>query len=329
MTPYYYPTTTLIVGNAFEALKPVSAALARLCPIEIIESTAEASARLFKDFGDAHLAKNIVQPMDGGDIGLEVNHGQRAVLIRPPQIKFLRTHSQQSNRISVTALVAPELDQDTLTFLSSIKNGPARRLLVTSKREFISAIRAANDRLVDAIVFVDEPNLEVNLGEQIDRLQREYFERSTTKLYVMLANGTTAFIEDPAIADLVSGLVQSMRAAEYYVSSEPPGVLLIDQSGVCSFVLIYHSDLRRAHIEIAALQNAPDALIQRLTHSNAVANFPTPNGFFDSAHANDWQRYVWAGESLSGTSSWTFALIRNSQAAGHLFDRFRPASEVE
>ena len=267
--------------------------------------------------------------MDGSDNGLGASPGQRAVLIRPPQIRFLRTHSQQSNWISVTALVAPELDQDTIAFLSSIENEAARRLLVTSKREFISAIRAANDRLVDAIVFVDEPNLDVNLREQIGRLQREYFERSTAKLHVMLANGTTAFVEDPEIAQLVSGLVQSMRAAEYYVSSEPPGVLLIDQSGVCSFVLIYHNDLRRAHMEIAALQNAPDALIQRLTHTNAVANFPTPNGFFDSAHANDWQRYVWPGESLSGTSSWTFALIRNSQAAGHLFDRFRPASEVE
>jgi hypothetical protein len=322
VTPYFQPTKFLLVGNANA---PLSEVLARVGPVEIIESTADAIARLYKDADQRLLSKNIVEPLDSGHNSLGMNHGQRAVLIRPPQIKFLRTQSQ---RISVVTVQDQELNQDSIKFFTSIRKCPARKLLITSKRAVMSAIAAANNRLVDAIIFADEPNLEANLRELIGRLQCEFFERSTTNLHALLANGATAFIDDSEIAKLVSGLVQSLGATEYYVSSEPPGVLLIDQSGASSFVLIHHDEHRRAQLEIAALLNAPDALIQRLTVSNAIANFPTPSGFFDSAFSNDWQRYVWEGKTISGSTPWTFALIRNSKPADHFFERFDLATNT-
>lgn len=234
--------------------------------------------------------------------------GDRQLNFRPPSIGFLRSVARRQDTIAVVIVAASLDDQSAIAFCRSIADFSVRVLWVT---ETISpfAITLLNERTAHAVLLADDPDIAAKLPSLVEQLTAEYFDRLTAPLQPLLNTGATQFFADPAARRLVCQTRRALSAEEYYVTSEPPGVMMIGKAGL-AFLLISDGEYLRAQQEIGAELPA---------HTDLSAS-PHSAGFYEESTSFSWHNFAWNSAPLEGAPQWSTALVHERFDNSHLFD---------
>ncbi len=307
--PFQFPTVVLLTGAEHQAAR-VGRLLESGCKTQTIADWNEAFLTLQQDKVQHSSYAGYAGHLTAcdPDFGDHWQMGDRQLSFRPPSIESLRAVARRHDTVAVVIVAASLDDDDALAFCRSIGELGVRVLWVAETAS-LSAIALLNERAVHAVLFADAHDLPAKLPSLVEQLTAEYFDRLTAPLQTLLDTGTTQFLNHPAAQQLVCETRSALAADEYYVTSDPPGVMLIGKVGA-SFLLISDGEYLAAQREIAAEEPA---------HSNLAA-VPHGGGFYEQSAAFSWRNVAWNSIPLEGAPQWSHALIHESFDNGHLFD---------
>jgi CheY-like chemotaxis protein len=309
LLPLYHPTTCLVIDDDRLYLDSFDYNYAdvTLCATE--HRPEQAIQRLLKDaertgltVEEADLAR--LDEWEAGDPVIRLPASHIASLARDPA---------RFSRISVVVVDFAMPSMTGVELLQQIKHLPVKKVMLTGKTGDSTAVAAFNEGLINLFLVKQDPDLPDKLRRVIRELQYAYFKDIAAPLEPIAKLEDTAFLDDPGVASWRDKLAERIHAVEHYLLSSPPGLMLVDEEGQVTIAWINSENRMRAQFEIAIDNDAPAALLKKLSAGDAMLICPTPTGFYEEQHASDWRKYVLPCEEIGGNALWKVA-IRQDQA---------------
>jgi len=186
---------------------------------------------------------------------------------------------------------------------------PCKKILFTGVADEKVAVDAFNRGLIDRYIKKSDDDALDRLETEIVALQRDYFLARSKSLRDMLALHNYAFLSDPAFAVQMRALVHEHRVAEYYVYSNPPGMLMYDHDGHAQLLVVETEASMNSHFEVACDNDAPDSLLAALRERCIVPWFREGDGMYSKANAGSWHKYVAPARLCRGSQNYYWALF--------------------
>lgn len=328
LTPYFHPTVCLAVGSNPALLSAAVLAVSKKYDVDIASDWPTAKSRLHRL--NETFESVVSRCLPANALSLDDKLHDQTLRGFKPDGSLARAHMRDPNRsqkVSVVMIVGSPDDTEVRDFALETARFPVRRLLIADRRETDSAISALNHRCVDSLLFSDQISIADSLDVEIRRLQTEYFKCSMKFLGAAFSTGDTAFLRNAEFQEYFHRLLADHDVTEYYVSSNPAGVLLVKVTGEQAFLMSCNEESRRAHSEIAASEEAPRELLSLLASDEVVAYFPTEHGFYMRNEVRKWRDWVWINMRSFATEGWRHYLLPQSRRTPHIFDRVSGGSE--
>ena len=252
------------------------------------------------------------------DINLD-DRGSRTIRFRASNLSQLIQDEQRFAQVSVAIVDYDMPGMTGIEVCRRLKAWPVRTILLTGKASMEAAVAAFNEQLIDCFLMKQDTRLTERIKFEIARLQRAYFAEATRALGVVCALDDVKFLEDQAFATLFKSMCESEDVAEYYLSVDPVGILLIRQDGSTVFMPVHDEDRLRAHLEIAAANGAPRELLVRMEEGEFIPIFPTESGFFEPELRDTWRKHVWPAHVVHGARPWRYAMLEGRELGPHAF----------
>lgn len=212
-------------------------------------------------------------------------------------------------RVSVAIVDYDMPEMDGLEFCRAIRDLPVKKILLSGKAGLEVAVDAFNNGLIDYFLQKQDQNATQALRSAIQRLQRLYFDDVSRPISNALELCGTTWFSDPAARDLIQSTVDHLGMTEYCLSTTPPGVVMRDDAGNETFMLISDRSELDAQIAAADARGAPDELINQLSSGKSQSWFPTPDGRYRADYYSRWQAHTWPADDLYGNNHWMHSLI--------------------
>ncbi|MEQ1717808.1 MAG: hypothetical protein ABL907_17825 [Hyphomicrobium sp.] len=249
---YSSAAEAIVVGTTLP--RALSEALSSYCPCHYANSIEEAHVKLADAMRRADALKPVIEPMDPIHYG-PTNREERILRVAPPKLPSEYERRPLPPVPFLVAVYAAHLDNREVAALDGLAGFDVKILLLIESKQQPSILAYALSRgLAHAAVYIDETGFEKTLHQTLrDLTKRQNLERRS-RLAVLLANGPTAFLDDPAITGLIEKRAEERAATEVRLSLKPPGVLFLREETEPEFMLICDSDYLQALNEIADLE---------------------------------------------------------------------------
>jgi len=308
ITPFYFPTTVVFVDDNTDFLANLSLQLApelafQLCTspdkalmlLNALDNLNTPGSRLFTQYHDTEDL-----PMTHHVIDVNLEKVQRELY-----------NDYRSEQVSVAVVDYDMPRMDGIEFLRKIKNKTIKKILLTGKADEKVAVQAFNEGLISRFILKQENDVASILNQEIIELQQDYFRDSEHMLSNALALGRHEFLRDPLFAKRFQSICQRLGIVEYYLCSEPDGMLLLDAEGKSRFLLVPSDDAIQGQYEIAFDQAAPADLLKALRNNNILPYFWRFGGHW-TPECQDWRSYMHPAIEFKGQDKWFYyALVSN------------------
>lgn len=194
-------------------------------------------------------------------------------------------------------------------FCMAIKEVPCKKILLTGQADEQIAIDAFNRKLIDRFLKKSDAGALENLGREITLLQREFFNEQGRTLRELLARHTYGFLSDPSVGVLVEEIKTRYRFVEHYLFPNPPGMLLLDEVGRGTLMVIETEEGLTAQMEIAKDQQAPPELLLALSERRLVPFFSDSGGMYLDEVGENWLQYCLPAQVCLGREKYYWALF--------------------
>lgn len=306
--PYYYPTTVLVLDDDPAFLDSFvfrygEELLFRPCrqPTVALEHVHWASLALTR-----HHRCLISQP-DGRE-GDDWSPADRTVTVRPSLIRELARDERRFEEVSVAIVDYDMPCLDGIEFCRRIKSLPVRKIMLTGKVDEKMAVAAFNERIIDRFIIKHDVDAGGKFVTAVTQLQEEYFGEVTAPAARVLDAHGPSFLTDPTFTRFCRAILEREGIAEYYLSAEPPGLLMVRPDGRLRFLLVQDEAALRFHQEMAGdCGVAPRELIEQLGCRDRQPWFPTAHGYYDVS-CLAWQNHLYPADRV-GTGGWYCSVI--------------------
>jgi hypothetical protein len=122
--------------------------------------------------------------------------------------------------------------------------------------------------------------------------------------------GTHSFLHDPLFATMFRSICRERKIVEFYLCTNPEGMLLLDANGVSTLLLIYTEKELHAQYEIAFDQAAPQALLDQLKRGESLPYFWAYGGHY-SGECTNWRDFLYPGRELQGQQWYHYGFVDN------------------
>ncbi len=311
LAPLYYPTSVVLVDEDPDHLHAMTMALqgdfqcfSFRCASDAVDHVRAQSLT----FG-ASIAAATVPPL--GALEHIRDPGERALHLKASRLPHVFADASRFAHSSVIVGVQATAGQ---IFAQALRDLPLQKLLLLDDAGSGRAAHALRARLVDAVGPTSSNGTYQTLADHLRRLQLEFFRDLTSPIEPALARADTRFLLDPAVHAAFTAFVSNHAIIEYCACMHPPGILGLDRAGTPVLMIVVDDDYRQASFEIAHAERAPTELLRRLAHGDALAVFPTRNGFYADGLAGDWRDCLWDASKL-GDNGWYSAIIDEPDVA--------------
>ncbi|MDH2917356.1 MAG: response regulator, partial [Gallionella sp.] len=216
-------------------------------------------------------------------------------------------------RFEQVSVVVVDFDMpsiDGLQFCREIKNPHIKKVLLTGKADEKTAIKAFNEGLIDRFILKQDKDAIENLNQSILELQREYFSQSERMLADALSIGKHSFLRDSIFAERFWDICERLNIVEYYLCSEPDGILMLDAEGTSSLLLLPSEDDILSQYEIAYEQGAPQELLDLLKSNQVVPYFWQTGGHY-VPECHDWRRFLYPATEFKGNQWYCYTIVNH------------------
>jgi CheY-like chemotaxis protein len=305
--PFYFPTTAIFVDDSAAFLTNLSLQLDGTLAYKLFDSALEALVHLnavnrrpslthtyfskYRDIELATLSNHVI------DLALDKIH--REVY-----------QEQRFEEISVAVIDYAMPEMDGLEFCRSIKHPAIKKILLTGRADEKLAVRAFNAGLIDRFIMKGDNAALTTLNAAIGELQQEYFGQVERILADALTIDTPSFLHDRAFARVFREICRERKIVEYYLCSNPNGILMLNALGAGTLLLISTEEDLRAQYEIAFDHTAPEALLARMRSGKSIPYFWQFDGHYRTGCAN-WEQFLYPAREIQGEQWYYCALVEN------------------
>ena len=275
LTPYYHPTTVCFVDDNESFMTGLS-----LVTPEHMSSVA------FFDPADALDFVN--RPLDMPSIA---DRCVSAHAVEPTSLFRVNTGLIEEEisvlnrfgRLSVAVVDYSMPIFNGLEFCERIIDPHVGKILLTGVADEKMAVEAFNAGIIDRFISKSHPEATNHISEYLLDMQRAYFRSQSQQLVRTLSIAGPLFLNDPIIANWVHRLMRRRNFCEYYMVSEPSGLILLTPDGQISQLIVLSEADCNAQADYALAHAAPDAVVRKLRNRSHVGFFLEDAGGYDYA----------------------------------------------
>jgi CheY-like chemotaxis protein len=198
---------------------------------------------------------------------------------------------------------------NAVEFCATLAGQPCKKILLIRAGDEGAALDAFNRGVIDRAIPNDGADTPAQLARAILALQEQYFSELSEPLRAPLALHGIGFLEDPAVARIVSSVIREHGIVEHYLYPQPPGMLLYDAEGRARLMVIETDAGMDAHHEVARDCNAPPSLLTALEARCVVPFFRDGDGMYAATVGPRWYRYCEPARICSGAQPYYWALF--------------------
>ncbi|GAB6043606.1 response regulator [Endothiovibrio diazotrophicus] len=218
-----------------------------------------------------------------------------------------------------------------IEFCRQLGGFPVKRLLFTGTADERVAVEAFNEGVIDGFLPKGEASIFQRLSGWIDELQRRYFADLSRFVGEALAYDSMGFIRDPAFVALFERLCAEREVAEYYVSNEPAGLVLVDGDGRIALLAVQSAAQMEETRALAVELGVAKPLVAQIAKCRSMPVF----WWGADEHEGDvraWAEHLYPAESLEGRYFYTLVEGVESRMGGGVplsFSRFLERQRVD
>ena len=220
---------------------------------------------------------------------------------------------QRFNRLSVVVVDYSMPGLNGLQFCEQIKDPQIGKVLLTGVADEKMAVQAFNAGIIDRFISKSQPQASDHISDFCREMQRTYFRNQTQQMRQTLRLAGPVFLDDSSVTAWVRRQMVRKNFCEYYMVSDPPGLLLVTPSGKLQQMIVLSAIQCDAQADYAELHGAPSEIVKRLRNRSHV-------GFFleDPASYDERENYPWGellhkatelGDQTSKEGKWYAALV--------------------
>lgn len=305
--PFYFPTTVFFVDDSIDFLSNLSLRLPPNLAFQLYDSPANALKVLNSDSNPTSLIERFFS---------RYHHTEDLPLTHHViDVNLDKIHREVYNefRFEQVSVVVVDFDMpgiDGLDFCRNIHNPNLKKVLLTGKADEKTAIQAFNEGLIDRFILKQDKDVIDILNRAIFELQREFFSQSKRMLADALSIGKHSFLRDPIFAKKFVEICDKLQTVEFYLCSEPDGMLMLDAEGASSLLLIPNEDALHGQYEIAYEQGAPQELLDVLKSNQVVPYFWQTGGHY-VPECHDWRRFLFPATEFKGNKWYCYTIVNN------------------
>ena len=309
MYPFYYPTSTIIIDDEPLLLESLTSCLDDKMFCKCFTDADQALEHILTQYNSVFEIENFfsVQP-DSFDLSVS-NIGDIFIKLKTSYWYYLLQKVERFSEFSTVIVDYSMPKMDGLELCRKLKHLPMKKIMLTGLASQEIAIHAFNEKIIDSFILKHDNNFLDKLVSEINSLKKAYFEDKTRSLKLAFSLQETQFINERAFQGIFNQIIDIHSIAEYYLNSQPPGVLMFDNNGNPKLLLVYDNERLRAHFEIAAEYGAPNDLLKHIASSNYIPFFPTQSGYYDPSIGPEWQEHFYPAQKLYCSNTWYISPI--------------------
>lgn len=315
MQASFYPTTVVLVHEG----SPCLALLASALPGDILTidpGGVDAALKHMSDWKDAAAGELWSVRYHSDDDHVDSNN--RVVI--EADLSRLLDATKSALRFSRPSVALIDWDAcgDAMSVLRALAPLPVRKVILAGRISSNAVLTSVTALAVDEIVSKFDPDFIGSLSQALLRQQERFFDSAHSCLRAALQGNEMSFVGDPGFEAWFSTLRHRHNVAEYYVSADPCGVLMIDDDGRASMLLVATEAAQREQLVVAKELQADPHLLALLQARSIVAWFPGSNGFYRPAMEQVWKNYVWSASAPTTAPRLRCAVVPASTLSPHL-----------
>lgn len=302
--PFYHPTMVFFVDDNADFLDNLSLQLDPGLAYRTFDRPEDALA-LLNDEKAIPVGRFFSRYRDTGYLPLN-NH------VINVDLHKVHREVYDEDRFAQVSVVVVDYDMPSmngLEFCKRIENRAIKKILLTGKADEKLAVHAFNQGIIDRFVQKQDADAIESLNRAIAELQFAYFGQVERMLSDALTIGRHVYLRDPLFAREFHLICKRRLAVEYYLCSEPDGMLLLDAYGKVTLVLIPDDDYLLSQYEIAFEQGAPQELLEKLKSDDELPYFWKEGYWTPECH--DWREHLYPAREFEGERRYSYALVFN------------------
>ncbi len=304
-TPYFHPTTVVLVDDNVRFMESLSFGLHALdVNFKLFGSAKEA----LKWINDSKLYTTIFEGLDSDEGAL-------------PSFKNRMFDVSRFDEVTLVVVDYDMPEMSGLEFCKGLKKSEIKKIMLTGVAGENIAIQAFNDDIIDRFIVKQDAHVLGKIIESIDVLQQDYFKNKT--LYLQknhIIHNYFPFMEETGFSSLFDEIFIQGDYVEYYVDSSPGGIWLQKANGDSDFLAIQSEALCADQLVVAHDREAPTELLEALDKKDVIACFP--DGGYYLPDCINWQSALHKASNFKGEKqNYRYALVQGlspAQSSGDL-----------
>ena len=217
-------------------------------------------------------------------------------------------HLDRFSRVSVALVDYAMPSLDGLELCAQLNDPYLRKVMLTGVADEKVAVQAFNDGLIHRFIAKHTARAMGEIRRHVVESQHAYFDQYTARLQTTLAVAPPAFLTDPVVADYVHALMRERDLVEYYLVSEPNGLLLLNRDGVTVRLVVQSAAEMREQHSYAVSAQAPRYILERLAAGTGLCFFWDHPDNYHGDEAFPWSEQLLDCSTLQGIERWHLAL---------------------
>jgi len=307
--PFYFPTTVIFVDDSKDFLTNLSLQLDSNLAFQLFDSPAEALQLLNGANGRPTLMERFFSRYRSTE---DTPHSHHVIDVNLDRIHREVYNEFRFEQVSVAVVDYDMPSIDGLEFCRHIIDPAIKKVLLTGKADEKIAVHAFNQGIIDRFILKQDKDVIYTLNQAICDLQRAYFSQTERMLTEALAIGRHAFLRDALFAGRFREICEDLSIVEFYLCSEPDGMLLLDAGGASTLLMVSNEEGLRSQYEIAFEQGAPQELLNVLKSGEVLPYFWKTGGYY-RPDSPAWRPFLYPATEFKGEQWQCYALIRDPQ----------------
>jgi hypothetical protein len=302
---FYFPTTTLMVGNEQETPLALRQSLKQPTLFyntanEVLHTNHSLSKKLVNTCFSEH-SDHIGLPLSNHLVSVDISELYRNIY-----------NLQRSSEISV---VIADVSTTGFEFFASISHPHIKKIAVADGHHVHSAVHAFNHKLIDLYLDKSDPLLEQQIRQFNSSLQFSYFQNQCYLLSSMLAQSTAPCLGDEKFSSFFTRLCAEYDIVEYYLVENTGSFLLLDTLGRFKTLIVKTQADLGLYYELAFDSGAPQPILEQLASGLSI---PGWRPSLETCYLDDvnWPDQLYAAQQLHGQQVYYYALIDLPSVAG-------------
>ncbi len=302
LPPYYHPTTVCLIDDNQSFLSSLERSLPAQWPV--------------RSFVDPHRALAFLNqppalaPLVDRCFAYEQRPGQNPVIhFDPGMIEQEINHIERFSRVSVAVIDYAMPALDGLALSAALTDPYLQRAMLTGVANEKHAVAAFNDRLLDRFSSKQKLSTAEAVTAFVDESRFAYFNQHASRLQSNLSLNPPGFLLVPQIATQVQALMARHALVEYYLVTDPPGLLMLNAAGRLHRLVIADSAELALQAQSAQKMGAPAAVVAALAEGRQLGWFwDSPSDYF-GAEPYPWGEHLLDAAPIPDASGWYMALM--------------------